>query len=1448
MMIRTLITFVGLAFVALSAGGAPTSGKYIDDPQRFFVEGQPLTDSIEAANAIICYMSAMRPDALVNEGPYVAKFYEDRCETSGSNESSEQASATATSAESSTTASSSDGATSYETEQASEAILDVKRAKEEDPVSAKVWVDDEAQDAFDFDKTIYVQVEQTAGVSDEAPNGDFEMWFSGHSNGVAEFFEDEIEDALGAPLEEIDLDEAGLFIPEEGQAFFQGYLKASGSEIKYKEFSFDGENNIALEYLDNGDITGVYGQSVCIGCDTSFGSPEGGEPTPTAPIDGSGQSQPVESVEATLFYQFYVRKQTKTYCRSLTEAVQLCFPDDTSEECQAAFAQVDKNDVDYNAFEPIKLAYDTDDIEAYLQENGDPLNLLDDEKNLITEQCFSMNRDDATRNVFRYGVYESDGDRLTTGETGAFPIFAEVEREETSPNGEIQTRKDRVFGFADYWGVFIDPRGRQLIKTGTDGTVFKKETFGPLAPASSETYTLETTELRIEKREKSFIALEDLDQIKIAMHIQDPWWASEYKCLLGLATDGCDSGDSDSGSETSADPAAGPFGGGDVFNLTLEGFATENDDPLSVQELEGYYDAEQDLFVFNRVVSFEQGYYAKDLESGEEITFSPADWVSTMVKEFDDFGDGSVFKDIRSMGVWSNDTRQWYDISAAALNDPTLSDPEDPEGGECPTDPFATEQTSPCRGGIRTETTEIVTPAELEGLALVCIRDCVDPELLQKAFSEAYEKAQASSNAQGQDQTEGGDGSDFSVGTSPSDGGNYEDFNSDFVTAPFADVGPYLKDTITVFEANSRFSPSYNSARDLPRSFFAVSNPLEEATGDYTFLLDRMEAQLIDSILVKKDDWTQEGLLDGRGNPVNIGEDVSVKSYLLVQRDSQLNANNAEQGTAGVLPLEIAESFNTGRLNLENLQALVTGQGGTSPVISLDLRAIPKADTTGTTSVRVMLSKKTGEVTEMLEAVVKAEWQSGGPDEGFQIVIPEGSYTVKHLAGATAIEASFSNSEADLFAYSSGVLSTKKRPGITLRLLSLFNGSRDQDSQGFGGALKSKMAAFFDEESQYSLEIAFGQAEGQIDPVNFGVVGNNGNPVGPMNTVRWKFSVVSSAPDPDFGFSEVISAQGFTQGEYWDGVRLSEAVSYVPTATGLGMKRLSTNEVLTKGDAVNSFLLKSTDPFQALGNARYKRPGQDFGDNLSWGVRTGNLVAVKLADLQSGDPEKLGDLAGIECNKFGGQYENHPAFSGDEETEFRLCEQQLFQNPNLTTYQIQIDTQPAYALIDASGDPVVIASPKTLYYDVPDDEEAYPRDAGKRISLEFAGHGELRGIPGFVYDQATGEDLGEFVREWKPTYRYINRFNIPDGGMVTDTEGTEYFVKALDGEEWLKELEGTEKVAASEAGNYSLTRADLVKNSTLKLVKPVIGEPPEDDALLNEGAPSVIHGEVVYSD
>ena len=147
------------------------------------------------------------------------------------------------------------------------------------------------------------------------------------------------------------------------------------------------------------------------------------------------------------------------------------------------------------------------------------------------------------------------------------------------------------------------------------------------------------------------------------------------------------------------------------------------------------------------------------------------------------------------------------------------------------------------------------------------------------------------------------------------------------------------------------------------------------------------------------------------------------------------------------------------------------------------------------------------------------------------------------------------------------------------------------------------------------------------------------------------------------------------------------------------------------------------------------------------------------------------------------------------------------------------------------GEVVDITEPMVMYYEVPETVDANgkmcsEKDAGKRIRLEYAGFGELWGIPGFVFDTATGEDLGEFVNDWKPTYRYLNRFTIPDGGILENATDatTTYKIKALDGEEWLTKADGTVTVNGAVVpdlrGNYTTlyegTKDDLVPDQQIE--------------------------------
>ena len=1412
------ISAVGLlsaTFFAASTAAAnpPTSGAYVNDEQRFFVEGQPLTDAIDQASAIICYMASMRPDSFVNDGAYVAKIYEDRCETSGANATSEEASATATSSQSSTTASSSTSSTSIETEQAIEAVLDVRLANAGEPVKAKVWVEDKAQDEFDLDTKIYIQVNQTAGVSDEAPNGEFEMWFSMHLDGDADLF----GKFAGGPSG----DDGPGFEIVDGQALGQGYLKASGTELQYKEFGQGSENNIAMDFLASGDINGIYGQfvNICDGCGGDFandpgpgngdqssddggfdaggdnppsggddGFDDGGDNPPPGGDDGfddGGDNPPPGGDDGGFdgggfggdgpsfrnimaFYQFYVNKQAKTYCKNFESAFELCFSPNDSDDCAEVYdADIDQTADGFNAFEPQRIELSQTDLEDLLSRSDTGALSTDENGALVTEECYSIDQSDATRNVFRYGVYNEDGSRLSVGDTSAFPMFAEVSVELPAPTqadpDATKSVTERVFGFADYWGVFIDPRGRKLIAESgqqLSDIDFKREVFGPQDTSSpSTTYNVAESEIRVEKRTKSYQSLNDIDKIRIGLHVQDPFWNQEYKQLLDLASDK------------------------DLFNLSITG---AGDKTLNqVQEFQGafekdtYLPADLDdnglpvdgatpgVFVFDTALAFQP--FWDEVTLSEKIYFKPSDWVSTMKKEETFFGPNGpeTFVNIRPMGVWSNDTFQWYDISAAALNDPDLSDPEPVDDAvDCADDIFALAPTDSCRGGIRTETSEFVSPSSLSE-DLVCIRDCLSPSAMEQTFLFAYCKQNAESDP------ENCAGVDVSASLAPS---------------PFADVGPYLKSDVSVIETFSDFQ-----AQGMTEGFYLSENSLLRQG----FRLASARAQVLDYVFV------------AGGTEQGITEDQFVPIYQRIDRPQ-----NGDAKAGGILSMNLQ-----GGLNFENLTELVSGRGGIAPAVTFDLMSTPPVGDSGSTPVTIEL--RNSESGTRLMATIPVEWAS--TEAGFTLTVPAGSsYEVKLISESSGIEltagtATVGNTQDDVFAYGGGLLTNGGRPGFTMRLLSLFGGD-------LGDVSSLNLETFIQQNGFYELTVNLGDlmfGEGPIPEPGPGL---------DLSALRIEFGVTPG----EFQYF----ANTYQAGQFWDGIRDSEAIRYSPTASGFSVE----GNDLTKGSVVNQFLSKSSDPFSALGNTQFSRP-DGWTENVSWGLRSGQLVAES-------------ELAELECRKRDGdQYEDHPAFTGSEETETRYCEQKLFESVSLTTYQIQVDVQPSYVLLDAGGNVVTISPPRTLYYEVPDDTR-YGRDAGKRLSLEFAGHGELRGIPGFIYDVATGQELGQFTREWKDTYRFINRFNIPDGDVVTDADGVDYYVKALDGEEWLQKLDS----GVTEVGNYSFERDRLVPNQKMRILgdptfsQDYIGEAPtaECDAqitsncLINSGDPAVVHGEVVF--
>ena len=118
-------------------------------------------------------------------------------------------------------------------------------------------------------------------------------------------------------------------------------------------------------------------------------------------------------------------------------------------------------------------------------------------------------------------------------------------------------------------------------------------------------------------------------------------------------------------------------------------------------------------------------------------------------------------KEIRNLGVWSHDTRQWYEISAEAMADPTAATRE---------------------AGIRTETNEFISPADITE-TLYCIRECLDGSKIQQTFADALSMAGGDGGGQEGGAMEGQEGGDMQ-GQEGGDMGGQGGGNNGFVPRP----------------------------------------------------------------------------------------------------------------------------------------------------------------------------------------------------------------------------------------------------------------------------------------------------------------------------------------------------------------------------------------------------------------------------------------------------------------------------------------------------------------------------------------------------------------------------------------------------------------------------------------------------------------------------------------
>ena len=162
---RSGLLFASLVLPIAASATPPSGSDYIGDPQRSYVQDATSRD-IGMVNMITCLMSAMRPDAMVNEGPYVAMVDETKCDPEGRSDSTNSGSANEGSQ-----------AASYTT-----AIVNSTRNSNDEPMRGRVWMED-SQDGMD--QTIFVNVSATQPPSSSNPYGEFRLDYCGRSVGAS---------------------------------------------------------------------------------------------------------------------------------------------------------------------------------------------------------------------------------------------------------------------------------------------------------------------------------------------------------------------------------------------------------------------------------------------------------------------------------------------------------------------------------------------------------------------------------------------------------------------------------------------------------------------------------------------------------------------------------------------------------------------------------------------------------------------------------------------------------------------------------------------------------------------------------------------------------------------------------------------------------------------------------------------------------------------------------------------------------------------------------------------------------------------------------------------------------------------------------------------------------------------------------------------------------------
>jgi hypothetical protein len=245
--------------------------------EQFFHVDEPVNDALDDANFIICIMSSMRPDAFVNDGNYVAALNLYDCFAQQESQLDETSKAKLVKAEDKNKQAAGDSGSQGELKDKKpimESLLNVTRNSTTDPVITKAWL---GHNDPEMEGKVYTRIKQTAGMSKDAPNGEFEMHWVVYAT------------------------ESHSQTPEsEFQAW--GYLKVQGTTISMIEQSREGSSKFTATYADNGNIEGAFVTKLNVL-----------EKDDVTELNGSEE----DDYFYQGFYKFNINRNDKSYCKKL---------------------------------------------------------------------------------------------------------------------------------------------------------------------------------------------------------------------------------------------------------------------------------------------------------------------------------------------------------------------------------------------------------------------------------------------------------------------------------------------------------------------------------------------------------------------------------------------------------------------------------------------------------------------------------------------------------------------------------------------------------------------------------------------------------------------------------------------------------------------------------------------------------------------------------------------------------------------------------------------------------------------------------------------------------------------------------------------------------------------------------------------------------------------------